>query len=150
MGKEFAGSGTTASGIEVVRSFIRSTGIDPEGMFIEDGSGLSPLNAVNAADMVALLRYMKLKSRYFPDYLASLPGPADEGTLKNWFSDPLFISGLKEKSGSMTRVRSYAGYLKCSSGKELAFTIIINDFSGPSREIIAGIREILRETLINN
>ena len=39
--------------------------------------------------------------------------------LKNYFKDPLFDSRLKAKSGSMTRVRSYAGYFTTKSGKNM-------------------------------
>jgi hypothetical protein len=35
------------------------------------------------------------------------------------------------------------------SGNELAFSILINNYSGPSQKIIAGIEEILKETILN-
>ena len=41
-----------------------------------------------------------------------------------------YASGrLRAKSGTMTRVKSYAGYVKSKSGKNLAFAIIVNNYN---------------------
>src|SRR5664280_2156325 len=45
LGKRFRNSGSTASGAQVIYEFLKKSGIDVNGSFIEDGSGLSPLNA---------------------------------------------------------------------------------------------------------
>ncbi len=65
LGKKYKNSGTTKAGIDVVMEFLDTTGISTRGMFIEDGSGLSPLNSINSAGLVSLLNYMAAKSRYF-------------------------------------------------------------------------------------
>ena len=137
LGKIFKNSGTTAAGVEVVKEFLDSTGIKTDGMFIEDGSGLSPGDAVNSAAMVKLLLYMKRNGKFFDDYLRSLPEAGKEGTLKNYFKDQVFESRLKVKSGSMTRVRSYAGYFTTLAGKEMIFCIIVNNYDGPSRNVFS-------------
>jgi D-alanyl-D-alanine carboxypeptidase/D-alanyl-D-alanine-endopeptidase (penicillin-binding protein 4) len=93
---------------------------------------------------------MKRQGKYFNEFYASLPDAGKEGTLKNYFKDLLFESRLVAKSGSMTRVRSYAGYIKTISGKDLIFCIIVNNYSGPAQKIVAGIEEILKETILNN
>lgn len=148
LGKVYRNNGSTASGIDVVNEFLLSMGINSGGMFIEDGSGLSPVNAISAAGLVDLLLYMKTKSRYFDDFYASLPEAGKEGTIKNNFRDPLFESRMAAKRGSMSRVKSYAGYLKTISGKELIFSIIVNNFSGPSQRIITHIEDIIRELIL--
>jgi len=71
-----------------------------------------------------------------------------QGTLEKYFKDQVFESRLRAKSGSLTRIRSYAGYINILSGKLLAFSIIINNYSGPSQKIITGIEEILKETIL--
>jgi serine-type D-Ala-D-Ala carboxypeptidase/endopeptidase (penicillin-binding protein 4) len=150
LGKKFRNTGSTESGSEVVTEFLKSSGIDTNGMFIEDGSGLSPVNAINTRELVRLLVYMRNKGKYFNEYYSSLPDAGKNGTLKNYFKDPLFDSQLKAKSGSMTRVRSFAGYFTTKSGKNMAFSIIINNYSGSSKNIISGIEENIRELIINN
>jgi D-alanyl-D-alanine carboxypeptidase/D-alanyl-D-alanine-endopeptidase (penicillin-binding protein 4) len=71
-----------------------------------------------------------------------------EGTLKNYFRDPVFSNNMRAKSGSMTRVVSYAGYIKTASDRNLAFSIIINNYSGSSQRIVRGIEEILKEVIL--
>lgn len=150
LGKNFKNNGSTASGAEVVIDFLKNSGIDTNGMFIEDGSGLSPLNAVNTRELVRLLVYMKNRGKYFPEFYLSLPDAGKNGTLKYYFKDPVFDSRLKAKSGSMTRVRSFAGYFTTKSGKNMAFSIIINNYSGSSKNIISEIEDNIRELISNN
>jgi len=150
LGKKFRANGSTASGLEVIREFLEKAGIEMSGMFIEDGSGLSPLNSVNAKEMTALLKYMKENGKHFSEYYSSLPAAGREGTLKNVFRDQVFDSRLSAKSGSMTRVRSYAGYITALSGKSIAFTVIINNYTGPSKNLISSIENIIREIILYN
>jgi D-alanyl-D-alanine carboxypeptidase/D-alanyl-D-alanine-endopeptidase (penicillin-binding protein 4) len=108
------------------------------------------MNAINTREMVRLLVYMRKKSTNFNDFLSSLPKAGKDGTLANSFKDPVFDSRLMAKSGSMTRVRSFAGYFTTKSGKNMVFSIIINNYSGPSRAIISGIEDNIKELIINN
>jgi D-alanyl-D-alanine carboxypeptidase/D-alanyl-D-alanine-endopeptidase (penicillin-binding protein 4) len=148
LGKKYRNKGSTDAGVGVIHEFLNNAGIKTEGMFIEDGSGLSPLNAINAGELVSLLEYMKSHGKYFSEYFASLPDGGKEGTLKTCFLDPVFSSSLKAKSGSMTRVRSYAGYFTTQSGKNMIFSIIVNNFTGPSKNIISGIENIIKEVIL--
>jgi D-alanyl-D-alanine carboxypeptidase/D-alanyl-D-alanine-endopeptidase (penicillin-binding protein 4) len=148
LGKKYRNNGSTAAGLTVILEFLNGAGILTDGMFIEDGSGLSPLNAINSEEVVNLLSYMKNRGKYFPEYYSSLPEAGKEGTLKVVFRDPVFAARLRAKSGSMTRVRSYAGYLTTYSGTEMIFSIIINNFKGPSNNIIPGIENIIKEILL--
>lgn len=149
LGKKYSGKGSTDAGVEVVKGFLKNSGIGDFGMFIEDGSGLSPVNSINAKGLTGVLYYMKKNGRYFPEYYNSLPDAGKNGTLKNYFRDPVFDSRLKAKSGSMTRVRSYAGYFTTKSGKQMIFSILINNYTGTSRHLITGIEEIIKETILN-
>jgi D-alanyl-D-alanine carboxypeptidase/D-alanyl-D-alanine-endopeptidase (penicillin-binding protein 4) len=103
LGKVFRLKGSTESGVEVVYEFLKKAGINTEGMFIEDGSGLSPLDAVNAKELTRLLYFMKRQGKCFDELYASLPDAGKEGTLKNYFKDLLFESRLVAKSGSMNQ-----------------------------------------------
>jgi D-alanyl-D-alanine carboxypeptidase/D-alanyl-D-alanine-endopeptidase (penicillin-binding protein 4) len=149
LGKKFKNKGSTASGAEVITEFLLNSGMNINGLFIEDGSGLSPVNAINTRELVRLLVFMKKKGKYFNEFYASLPDAGKNGTLKNYFKDPVFESHLKAKSGSMTRVRSFAGYFTTNSGKEMVFSIIINNYSGPLKVITLGIEENIKELILN-
>ncbi len=150
MGKVFRDRGTTTDGLEVLNQFLRDSGIGTDGVFLADGSGVSPLDAVSSVKMAELLLHMKNHGKYFSEFYNSLPDAGREGTLKNVFNDPVFDSKVRAKSGSMTRVRSYAGYLRTNTGRDFAFCIIINNFSGPSQAVVRGIEEILKEVIVSN
>jgi serine-type D-Ala-D-Ala carboxypeptidase/endopeptidase (penicillin-binding protein 4) len=149
LGKRIKDKGSTSAGTEVVMDFLNNAGLKTDGVFIEDGSGLSPLNAINTKEVTNLLIFMKRDGKYFEEYLSSLPDAGKEGTLLNYFRDPVFDSRLRAKSGSMTRVRSYAGYFTTISGKNIAFCVIINNFAGSSKNIISGIENIIKEIILN-
>lgn len=148
LGKKFKGEGSTEAGTEVVTEFLEKAGIKTDGMFILDGSGLSVQDAVNSREIAMLLLYMKKSGKHFGDYYNSLPGAGKEGTLKNCFKDPVFDSRLKAKSGTLLRVKSYAGYFTALSGKEMIFSIIVNNFSGSPARIVSFIEEIIKETIL--
>jgi serine-type D-Ala-D-Ala carboxypeptidase/endopeptidase (penicillin-binding protein 4) len=150
LGKVYKNKGTTVAGIDVVDQFLKNSGIGDSGIFMEDGSGMSPLDAITARKLAHILLFMKNHGKYFNEFYASLPDAGKEGTLKNFFRNPVFDSKIKAKSGSMTRVRSYAGYLKTLSGSDLVFCIIFNNFSGPPQKAVSGIEEILKEAILNN
>ncbi len=99
------GNGSSASGIKTVNKFLKEKQIDSSGMYLADGSGLSRQNLITTEQLVSLLVLMK-KSEFFPVFLESFPEKK---------------SGIRAKSGSMSGVKSYAGY----SG-DVAFAIIIN------------------------
>ena len=86
------------------------------------------MNAVTAGGLAKILFFMKTGAEYYDDFYRSLPDAGKEGTLKSFFKEPVFESNLKAKSGSMTRVRSYAGYFKTMSGNEMAFGILKSNF----------------------
>jgi serine-type D-Ala-D-Ala carboxypeptidase/endopeptidase (penicillin-binding protein 4) len=149
IGKVCGSSGSTAEGIKAVNEFLLRANISTDGMFIEDGSGLSPADAINSGELVNFLVYMRNKGKYFKEYLLSLPDAGKEGTLTNCFRDPVFGSRLNAKSGSMTRVRCYAGYFTTGSGRNMAFSILVNNYTGPADNVIKGIENIIKEIILN-
>jgi len=150
LGKRYEKRGTTAAGVKVIRDFLGSSGIDTTGLFIEDGSGLSSRNGINSEQLVKLLIFMRNRGKHFDLFYSSLPDAGRNGTLTQYFTDPVFDSNLKAKSGSMTRVRCYAGYFTTLSGRHLAFSILINNYKGTSRPVITHIEETLKEIIMYN
>ena len=45
----------------------------------------------------------------------------------------------------MERVRGYAGYLRCVSGREVVFALLVNNFPGTSQEVQREIKELLKK-----
>jgi len=136
------GLGTTEDGCKFVTEFWKNKGIDMNGFFMNDGSGLSRFNAITASQMVSILNYMKIKSVYSEDFYQSL-ATAGNGTLTVFKNESFPNQCLHAKSGSMTRVRCYAGYLKTISGRQLTFAFMLNNFSCSQTEAIRKIEEVL-------
>ena len=138
------GLGTTKDGCKFVVQFWKEKGLDMNGFFMNDGSGLSRFNVVTASQMVAILNYMKTRSSYSTDFYQSL-ATVGSGTLTVFSNENFPNQCLHAKSGSMTRVRCYAGYLTTNSGRQLSFTIMLNNFSCSQPEAIKKIEEMLIE-----
>jgi len=116
--------------------------INTSGFFIEDGSGLSRSNAFNASNLVSLLTYMK-KSKNFDVFYESLPVAGKSGTISGMFKNTYAEDNLRAKSGSLNRVRCYAGYVTTRSGKEVAFALLVNNFSCSQSEMKSRIEKLL-------
>lgn len=136
------GQGTTIDGCKFIKQFWQNKGMDMNGFYINDGSGLSRFNAFTTEQMVRILRFMRTKSTNFADFYSSLPSVGN-GTLTVFTKDKFKDDCLRAKSGSMTRVRCYAGYLTTLSGRELSFAIMLNNFSCSQSEAIKKIEELL-------
>jgi len=139
-----SGFRTTKDGCKFVMQFWKDKGLDMNGFFMNDGSGLSRFNAITASQIVSVLNYMKTKSAYSEDFYQSLPAAGD-GTLSKFSQQDFPNECLRAKSGSMTRVRSYAGYLTTISGRQLSFAIMLNNFSFNQKEASKKIEELLVE-----
>lgn len=139
---EKTGLGNRENGIEIIKEFWQSKGIQSEKFFMEDGSGLSHFDAISPLQMVSILDFMYNHSENKEAFLNSLPN-AGNGTLSGFNTEYFMDNTLKAKSGSMTRVRCYAGYLKLDSGHTIAFAIMFNHFSGSNQKLIKEIENFL-------
>ncbi len=138
------GKGSTKEGIKAVADFWEEKGIDTEGLFMADGSGLSRFNAITARQMVGVLTYMRTQSTNGEAFFKSLP-TVPNGTL--WYFHPENFPNycLRAKSGSMTRVRCFAGKLETDTGRELLFAVFLNNFSCSQSNAIKAVENLLKE-----
>lgn len=137
-----SGLGTTKNGCKFIKEFWQEKGLDMTGFYMNDGSGLSRFNSFTPQLVVNILNFMKTKSAHFATFYHSLPSPGN-GTLTVFNKENFPDENLRAKSGSMTRVRCYAGYLTTISGRQLSFAIMLNNFSGTQSETGRKIEELL-------
>ncbi|MFV0392564.1 MAG: D-alanyl-D-alanine carboxypeptidase/D-alanyl-D-alanine-endopeptidase [Paludibacteraceae bacterium] len=116
---------TSENAIQKIKSFWQSKGLPVDELFMQDGSGLSPVNAVSANFFVSLLSYMD-KSKNNSYFRASLSVSGKSGTLKNFLKGTLLDGKVQAKSGTISRVKSYAGYIDTGE-KQLVFAILVNN-----------------------
>jgi len=130
MGAEKQGKGTSEAGLEVIKNYWTERGLDMSGFVMRDGSGLSPRNAVSTKHLAQIMRKAAKNPAIYKDFNASLSIAGKSGSLKNMFAGTPAVGNLRAKSGYMDKVRSYTGYVKSNSGKLMAFSIIVNNYSG--------------------
>lgn len=114
-------------GLEAVRSFLKTVGIRPEALVLDDGSGLSRNDMITAEASIQLLTFMS-KHRYATVFRDSLPVGGVDGTLRNRFKGTPAENNVRAKTGSLSSAASLGGYLTTAAGEKLAFTIMVNNY----------------------
>lgn len=121
LGYEKKSSGSTDSGIAVIKSFWKSNGIDPLSMHMIDGSGLSPQNRITAEALVKVMQYARTRT-WFASFYNALPE----------------INGIKMKSGTIAATKSFTGYVGTYT-----FAIIVNNYNGAESDILRKLYKVL-------
>jgi D-alanyl-D-alanine carboxypeptidase/D-alanyl-D-alanine-endopeptidase (penicillin-binding protein 4) len=129
IGKKLKNDGSLDAGIAAISEFWRSRGIETSGLYMEDGSGLSARNNVSAKIMTEIMRKIHIDNNTFPNFKKLLAIAGRTGTFKYSGKGTLLEGNLHAKGGSMSRVRSITGYLTTKSQRNIAFTIIVNNFN---------------------
>jgi D-alanyl-D-alanine carboxypeptidase/D-alanyl-D-alanine-endopeptidase (penicillin-binding protein 4) len=111
-------------------------------MIINDGSGLSRANAISARHFCDLLRYMYTSPNYL-NFRATLPIAGVSGTIKSLCKGQLGEGRVMAKSGTLNNVKGYAGYVETISGKKIAFSFCVNDFSCTSSQLVSKMEAVL-------
>jgi D-alanyl-D-alanine carboxypeptidase/D-alanyl-D-alanine-endopeptidase (penicillin-binding protein 4) len=129
IGKKVRNNGSQWAGVDVIVDFWKKRGIDTRGFFMEDGSGLSMKNAINSKTMAHILRKIQLDSIAFPNFEKLLSISGISGTMKNFGRNTILHGNYHGKGGSMSRVRSYTGYLTTKGKRKVVFSILVNNFN---------------------
>lgn len=119
-------SGDTKTAVYSVEKFW-SGKIDDGGLNLKDGSGLSRSNGVTASNFCSLLKYMHL-SKNASIFKETLPLAGESGTMSKVCYGKAGHGRIRAKSGTMNKIKAYAGYVTTTNGKQLAFSIIANNY----------------------
>lgn len=146
LGRQLTGQSNYSKTASAVEEYIAAAGCRTTGLRQDDGSGLSRQNFVSPRFFCNFYRIMQ-KSNIFAPYLEAFPTPGGEGTLKYVLAkEPQQLRGrIHCKSGSMTGVRCYAGYVETSGGEMLSFAIMVNNYDCPTRAIQPKIEGFLKQ-----
>jgi D-alanyl-D-alanine carboxypeptidase/D-alanyl-D-alanine-endopeptidase (penicillin-binding protein 4) len=116
---------TTTAGREAVMAFLAQHGIAAPELVLENGSGLSRNERISVATMADVL-LAAYRSQYMPEFAASLPLSATDGTLKRRFKAPEMQGRLRMKTGSLDDVTALAGFVNAASGRTFVTVVILN------------------------
>lgn len=120
------GDGSHENGMNQLQNFWKNA-IPSSGLFLRDGSGLSRSNGLSTGHLCALLNYM-YKSTNYNTFFETLPVTGKSGTLKDICRNQAAHGKIHAKSGTMQRIKSYAGYAFTDSGRQLTFAIVMNNY----------------------
>jgi D-alanyl-D-alanine carboxypeptidase/D-alanyl-D-alanine-endopeptidase (penicillin-binding protein 4) len=114
-------------GLEVVRSFLKTAGLRPEALVLDDASGLSRGDMITAEATVQLLTFMD-KHRFAAAFREALPIAGVDGTLRNRMKGTPAENNLRAKTGTLSSASSLSGYVTTAGGEKLAFAIMVNNY----------------------
>ncbi len=141
IGYETKNIGSNTESIKVFHQYWDAK-INLEGMTIHDGSGLSRLNAISADHFCELLIYMS-KSKEFENFKSTLPIAGKTGTIKSLCRGGIGEGRIFAKSGTINKVKAYAGYVKTVSGKDLVFSFTVNNYSCSTSDLVSKMEQVL-------
>ena len=120
---------TNDAALTGLRERLTAWGVAPDAWQIVDGSGLSRRNSVASEVLVAVLKKMYDPSTTAP-WMASLPIAGVDGSLANRMKGTPAENNVRAKTGTMSNIRTLAGYVQTRDGETLAFAILANGFEG--------------------
>ncbi|MFT4638416.1 MAG: D-alanyl-D-alanine carboxypeptidase/D-alanyl-D-alanine-endopeptidase (penicillin-binding protein 4) [Verrucomicrobiales bacterium] len=142
VGKAQGNVGSTQAGVNAVNAYFTKHGIRTEGFAMNDGSGLSRLNLITPRQMVYLLKAAN-SDAHAEIFRNSLPVAGESGTLKNVAKGTAAVGRVRAKSGTIDRVKCYAGYVDARSGTRYAFAIMVNNYAKTYGDVKPGIVSIM-------
>lgn len=128
--KMYGEPGSALLGLNIVKHYLQSVGIDTTLMILADGSGVSWYNALSPGALVKLLTAQYKNKSTFRHFYESLPIAGIDGTLKNRMKGTRAEGNVHAKTGSLTGVSSLSGYVNTQDGHMLVFSILCNHFPG--------------------
>lgn len=135
--------GTTANGISAVENYWKDRGIDISGLHMADGSGLSRANTITTKIQTSILSKIYRDSLMYPAFNASLPVAGKNGSMTSLCKGTFAEGNMRAKTGYVNRARGYCGYVKTKSGKELAFSVLFNNYDCSPKEMKLKIEKLL-------
>jgi D-alanyl-D-alanine carboxypeptidase/D-alanyl-D-alanine-endopeptidase (penicillin-binding protein 4) len=108
-----------------VRQWLELKKIAAPELVIDNGSGLSRIERASASTIAALLQ-SAWRSRVMPEFAASLPVVAMDGTMRKRLLGERVAGHAHIKTGLLQDARSIAGYVLDRHGRRHAVVMIVN------------------------
>lgn len=116
---------TSQAANAVVREWLARYGIVDQGLVIENGSGLSRLDRINAQQLAGILR-VAANSNWYPEFAASLPIVGIDGSMRNRLKASKAEGRARIKTGYLKNVMAVAGYVRDLQDKDWIVVAIVN------------------------
>jgi D-alanyl-D-alanine carboxypeptidase/D-alanyl-D-alanine-endopeptidase (penicillin-binding protein 4) len=117
--------GTVEKARNTIRQWLTQKGIAMPELALDNGSGLSRIERISAKSMGELL-LAAFRSAVMPEFLASLPVVAADGTMRKRLSNAGVAGQAHIKTGTLSSVRAIAGYVLDTRGRRVVVVFIVN------------------------
>jgi D-alanyl-D-alanine carboxypeptidase/D-alanyl-D-alanine-endopeptidase (penicillin-binding protein 4) len=121
---------TNDAALDGFRRRLEAWGIPADAQQVIDGSGLSRRDVISAEALLLILQHMQDPAARSA-FVSALPVAGVDGSLANRMRDTAAAGNVRAKTGTMSNIRSLAGYATTRDGERLAFVAIVNNFEGP-------------------
>jgi D-alanyl-D-alanine carboxypeptidase/D-alanyl-D-alanine-endopeptidase (penicillin-binding protein 4) len=108
-----------------VQTWLAARNLELPDLVIENGSGLSRSDRITAEGLGRLL-VAAYRSPVMPEFIATLPLVAHDGTMKKRLKSDRVSGQAHIKTGSLSDVRSLAGYVLDRNGRRFAVVFLVN------------------------
>ena len=142
LGESVYGEPLRENGSKAVTKVVKQWGIDADKVTLYDGSGLSRTNRLTPLFLANVLRSAALDWQTGDLFPTLLPRCGMEGTVRNLLKGTCLAGHIALKSGSMTGVRSYAGYYPIERPR-YAVVLITNGFHCNYDQLKSSIEQLL-------
>jgi serine-type D-Ala-D-Ala carboxypeptidase/endopeptidase (penicillin-binding protein 4) len=133
---------TQDKGAAALAEWSRERGLSLQDVAIGNGSGLSRTTHISVLQLGAVLS-AAYRSRYAPEFMASLPLAGIDGTLHARMKDAP-AGSVRLKTGHLDGVSGVAGYVTTPAGKTFVLVSLVND-----RRTDSGAAEPVHAALVN-
>jgi D-alanyl-D-alanine carboxypeptidase/D-alanyl-D-alanine-endopeptidase (penicillin-binding protein 4) len=126
MGEDrFGVPATLDKGAAAVAEWSQERGLSLQDVNIDNGSGLSRTTNISVLQLAKVLS-AAYRSRYAPEFLASLPLAGVDGTLRARMKNSP-AGTVRLKTGHLDGVSGVAGYVTTPAGKTFVLVSLVND-----------------------
>jgi D-alanyl-D-alanine carboxypeptidase/D-alanyl-D-alanine-endopeptidase (penicillin-binding protein 4) len=132
---------TNDAALAGLRQRLASWGVPPDGQQLVDGSGLSRRDVVAPETLLRVLQKMYDATGASP-WMTALPIAGVDGSLENRMRGTAAERNVLAKTGTMSNIRSLAGYVTTRDGEHLAFVVMVNNFEGTGAAAVGAIDAI--------
>jgi len=134
---------TSEAGLKVLTETLNDWGVSTDYYLARDGSGLSRYDYLTPDALIGVLTYMWLNPDLAENFRSTLPQSGVSGSLAQRLKGTAGEARVWAKTGSMSQVRSLAGYVVTEEGEPLVFAFMVNGFRVPTREVDAAMDQAL-------
>jgi serine-type D-Ala-D-Ala carboxypeptidase/endopeptidase (penicillin-binding protein 4) len=143
------GDGSWAAAHRTAMTSLAELGVDPTGLHVADGSGLSRLDRVTAGQLVDLDVTMTSGTAGEP-WVASLAVAGETGTLKNRLRGTPGHGRFRGKTGTLDDVKAVVGHVTGPEGRRMHLAVMGNGVPAGGQWAITVLMDTLQLALVDH